>query len=202
MLSDMGGIYTLGPQPGTVLRGNWIHDVSSFTYGGWGLYTDEGSTGILLENNLVYHCKSAGFHQHYGKENVLRNNIFAFNREHELMRTREEDHLSFTFTNNIVYFDHGDLLGSNWSNDHFKMDSNVYYDTRLAAHPETLKFSGATLEQWRQRGHDQHSLLADPLFAAPEHLDFGLRPDSPALKLGFHPLDPSQAGVRPRDRRD
>ena len=36
--------------------------------------------------------------------------------------------------------------------------------------------------------------MADPLFVAPEKDDFRLKPDSPALKLGFKPFDSSKAG--------
>ncbi len=201
MLSDMGAVYTLGIQDGTVIRNNLIHDVSSFTYGGWGLYPDEGSTGIVWENNVVYRTKSAGFHQHYGRENIVRNNIFAFGKERQLMRTREEPHLSFILVNNIVYFDSGTLLGSNWKNDRFIIDSNVYFDARPDARPESVTFAGAALEAWRERGHDIHSVIADPLFAAPETFDFRLRPESPALKLGFRPIDISTVGIRPKSQR-
>lgn len=192
MLSDMGAVYTLGIQRGTVVRNNLIHDVNSFTYGGWGLYPDEGSTGIVFENNLVYRTKSAGFHQHYGRENIVRNNIFAFGKEHQVMRTREEEHISFIFTNNIVYFDSGTLLGSNWKNEKFVMENNLFFDARST----NISFAGATPDQWRARGHDTNSLIADPLFIAPAKGNFGLKPASPARKRGFKPLDPADAGVR------
>ena len=201
MLSDMGAVYTLGIQHGTVVRNNLIHDVSSFTYGGWGLYPDEGSTGIVWENNIVYRTKSAGFHQHYGRENIVRNNLFAFGKEHQIMRTRDEDHVSFFFTNNIVYFGSGTLLGSSWKNERFVIDHNLYFDTRTAAASENFKFAGTTLDKWRARGHDTHSLIADPLFVAPDQFDFRLRKDSPALARGFKPIDLTTVGVRPPEKR-
>ena len=198
-LSDMGAVYTLGPQPGTIVRNNLIHDVNSFTYGGWGLYTDEGSSGIVLESNIVYRCKSAGFHQHYGRENILRNNIFAFGEGNQLMRTRPEPHVSFIFTNNIVYFDSGNLLGSDWSNEHYVIDGNLYW--RAGGTSNSMKFAGASLDEWRARGHDLHSLITDPLFVAPEKYDFRLQSNSPAFKLGFHQIDLSQVGVREKRER-
>lgn len=194
LLSDMGAIYTLGPQKGTILRNNLIHDVSAFTYGGWGIYPDEGSSDILIESNIVYRTKSAGFHQHYGKDNIVRNNIFAFGKEHQLMRSRAESHNSFILTNNIVYFDSGDLLGSNWTGENFKIDHNLYFSAR-PGNP-AIKFAGANLEDWRKRGFDKNSIIADPLFVNPAKYDFRLKSDSPALKMGFHQIDMRDVGVR------
>jgi hypothetical protein len=193
MLSDMGAVYTLGIQRGTVIRNNLIHDVNSFTYGGWGLYTDEGSSEFILENNVVYRTKSAGFHQHYGRDNIVRNNIFAFGKEYQLMRTREETHISFIFTNNIVYFDSGTLLGSNWKNEKFVMNGNVFFDARPNA---SVKFAGVSFEEWKARGHDTNSIVTDPQFRDTGKFDFALKAQSPALNRGFKPIDVSKAGVR------
>ncbi|MEI9980565.1 MAG: right-handed parallel beta-helix repeat-containing protein [Edaphobacter sp.] len=192
MLSDMGGIYTLGVQPGTVIQNNLIHDVSSFTYGGWGIYLDEGSSDIVVQDNVVYSCKSAGFHQHYGRENILRNNIFAFNHEYQLMRTRGEPHVSFTLENNIVYFDRGVVLGANWTDGSYIMRNNLYYDTRTT----DILFLNRPFSDWQASGRDQGSRIADPLFINAGKFDFRLRPESPALKMGFHQIDISTVGPR------
>lgn len=195
MLSDMGAVYTLGPQPGTIVRNNLIHDVDSFTYGGWGLYTDEGSTGILMENNVVYRCKSSGFHQHYGRDNIIRNNIFALNREAQLMRTREEDHQSFEFTHNIVMFNQGVLFAGNWKNRHYVMDGNVYFDTRTNHDLAKMTWAGLSWDAWQKAGLDAKSVVADPLFVDPLRGNFTLKPNSPAITLGFRPISLKEVGI-------
>ena len=55
---------------------------------------------------------------------MVRNNIWAFNRENQLMRTRGAARLVF-FERNIVPFDQGRLLGSNWTGDKFTMKATI-----------------------------------------------------------------------------
>ena len=196
ILSDMGGIYTLGRQPGTQILNNLWHDIAGLNYGGWGIYFDEGSSGIVARSNVVYRTTHGGFHQHYGATNFVQNNVFAFARDHQVQRSRPEPHPSFSFQTNIVYFDHGVLLGGNWSNDNYIMDWNVYWDARTDFRPADLRFADSTLEQWRARGHDAHSQIADPLFTEPRQNDFSLRKNSPAFSFGFQPIDLSQVGPR------
>jgi hypothetical protein len=194
ILSDMAGIYTLGKQPGTTIRNNLWHDIAGIRYGGWGIYFDEGSSGILAESNVVYRTTHGGFHQHYGETNVVRNNIFAFARDHQIQRTRNEPHQSFAFVTNIVYFDTGVLLTGDLGGDQYLFDWNVYFDARPDAKPDQLRVGPCTWQQWLERGHDRHSVVTDPLFVAPQQNDFRLQANSPALKIGFHPIDLSHVG--------
>jgi hypothetical protein len=216
LLSDMGAVYTLGLSPGTVIRNNLIHDVDANHYGGWGIYNDEGSSHLLIERNVVYRTKFAGYNIHYAKEVTVRNNVFALARIEQLSRGRNEPHVSVYFERNIVYWTEGRLHAKNWKDvpydfyfqpkkgtnkggtrkaaSTFEMDWNLYFNPGLKR--EQVKFGGVPLDAWRKRGKDVHSLYADPQFVDPAKGDFRLKPGSPAFRLGFEPIDVSGVGPR------
>jgi hypothetical protein len=192
VLYDMAAIYTLGISTGTVIRNNHIHDIWGFVegYGAGGIYPDEGSSGLLIENNLVYRVQSGGLTIHYGRDNVVRNNIFAFGQLTQIYLGRPDMKSSQTLTSNIVYYERGSLI-ERLSD--LVCDRNLYWHTGGA--DQVVFPGGKDLAAWRQDGYDRESLVADPGFAAPEQDDFRLKPDSPALALGFKPFDASAAGL-------
>jgi parallel beta-helix repeat protein len=209
----MGGIYMLGVAPGTIVRNNLIHDIESHGYGGWGIYTDEGSSHVLIENNIVYNTKCAGFDQHYGRENIVRNNIFALGREDQIHRSRLDEHISFFIERNIIY-SQGEtpLLGGTWDKITYMnrpgkpwfpaeidslthvFDYNVYFNPDKTV--KDIRFAGKTFDEWRSDAQDMHSVYADPLFTDPGNGDFTLSPESPAFALGFENIDMSTVGPR------
>lgn len=191
LLSDMAAVYMLGKSEGTVISNNVVHHVHAYSYGGWGLYTDEGSSDIVMENNLVYSTKTGGFHQHYGKNNTIRNNIFAFAKLYQLQCTRVEDHRSFNFENNIVVFNQGVVLKGSWKTIDIWMDKNLYWSYSN----DDYDFSGSSFVEWKKSGHDKNSIIANPGFKDPGQFDFSLQNKRVVRKMGFVPFDYSTAGV-------
>jgi hypothetical protein len=190
-LGDLSGIYTLGPMPGTSLSRNVIHDIYVSQLGGWGINNSEGCSGATIENNLIYRTATGSYNLGYGRENAVRNNIFAFGGKSQIQRGRPEDHLSLSFDHNIVYFDTGSLFGGPWKAPGVKCSQNLYFDSR----GQRIDFSGLNFTEWQAVGQDTGSRVADPKFAAPEGDDFHLHSVSPAREIDFHEFDYGQAGI-------
>lgn len=195
-LSDMGGIYTLGTQPGTVLSGNEIYNVGCYGgkqgYGGWGIYLDEGSTEILVEKNLVYDCSSQPFHQHYGRDNMIRNNIFAFGGDGVFRITRNEDHNSLFLEKNILVTDDRVMYWHTTDEDWFKDNSNLYWDygnKSVYSGYSTDPFNREGIVTMVSKGYYNNAVYENPLFKDAENRDFTLAENSPALQTGFEPFE-------------
>jgi hypothetical protein len=133
---------------------------------------------------------SAPFHQHYGQNNVLTDNIFAFGSQAVLMRTRAEDHLSFTLQHNIVLSSGSPMLASDWSGNGFTTDYNDYWVSSGAV----IKMGDDRWLTWLRRGNDTHSIIADPGFENPKDGNFTLSANSPAISVGFKPFDLNDFG--------
>lgn len=220
VLNDMGGIYLLGIAPGTVVRGNHIHDIRCANYGGWGIYLDEGSSHVVVEQNVVHDASSNAYHQHYGREVIIRNNVFAFGGHGQVTLGRPEEHVSFTFERNVVVGNHSPgFVGQQprgLAGYRVYSDLNLFWDIdplpgamRAAdGRQRPLDGGGVTFEvttpldeEWGAWGHDRHSVTADPGFRDIAARDFRFGKDSPAVELGILPPEVSRTGPRPEPER-
>lgn len=194
LLSDMGGVYLLGAQPGTIVARNVIHDVTCRGYGAWCLYTDEGSGMVILEDNVCYDAGENAFHQHYGRANAIRGNIFAFSGLNSIRVSRAEEHISDFFENNIILTDGEGVArfpGKLIEDGNAVLRSNLLWDVRGGElrYGDFVKGgpieNTKTFDELRARGMEEGSIVADPLFADARGRDFTLSDDSPAYALGF-----------------
>ena len=211
-LSDMGGIYTLGNQPGTVISGNVIHNVSADSneggYGGWGIYLDEGSSYITVEKNLVYACGSDAYNLHYGSYNTVRNNIFALSGESQcsvvsnFSRATANDGGKKTADvyNNIFLTDKKTRAVSYISDKTaWNEYNNIYWDLTnregiyvdVNDDPEVAM----SIHTAVRKGYITSPITENPGFADAANFDFELDENSPAIKAGFEAWDYNNAGT-------
>lgn len=95
-LSDGGGIYMLGLQPGSQILNNRIHDVeiNAGRAESNGMFLDEGITDVLVEGNLVYNIAKSPLRFHRATVNLVRDNFFFCKDGNPPIRyntTKEED---------------------------------------------------------------------------------------------------------------
>lgn len=110
-LSDMGGIYTLGLQPGTEVIGNSVRNVTVARGSGFAMYFDQGSSFINVVSNYFERGHAGNLFLQYSTiSNVVRDNVFVCGRDHmlrhsERKRKCEYPTLPTRFVGNRVWWD-------------------------------------------------------------------------------------------------
>jgi hypothetical protein len=112
-LSDGGGIYTLGLQPGSRILDNHIHDVSinAGRAESNGMFLDEGTTDILIAGNLIYNIAKSPLRFHRATTNLVKENYLFCGKGVPPVRynnTKEDDIIKIG--NRIFHEDDADYL--------------------------------------------------------------------------------------------
>ena len=194
-LSDMGGIYLLGRQHGTVVSENRIHHVDCENYGAWGIYLDEGTTAVTVENNVVYDTKRECFDIHYGSHNVVKNNIFVGTSGYFPIRTSKNELLSeIVFEKNVIVSCGSSIYNPESGSNTFGARSNFVFD---ASGKDVVMFKNRVgddidLEKWQGVYHmDPDTQVVDPELLSIEKRDFTPSDNSPIYKMGFKKIPQS-----------
>ena len=153
---------------------------------------------LVVEQNVV--CRVAAHSILFNFNdlgNIVQNNVFAWADDSLMNRAGDAGKLDQTgvFYRNLFCYDGSRsrlFRPDRWANYDIVMDYNLYWDT-TGKPPQFLTFS---LEEWRKKGLDANSLVADPGLVDPASKSFTLRPNSPAWKLGFKPIDLRRVGPR------
>ena len=199
-------------EPLGIARPVWETCPAGISTGGWGLYPDEGSEGLLMENNLVYNTMDGSFHQHYGEDNVITNNVFALGgegalrssytgAEHQLGYDDPDNHNEFTLKRNIFLTDNTPVFAEFGNND-FIDEGNIYWDLRNHSHVFCNWWSDPNLftrvfeRGIKKLGHFTDAVLEDPGFLDPADDDYTLPDINESLdKIGFERFDYESAGT-------
>ena len=203
-VDDAGGIFIRDSN--VVIRNNLIHDVHSGLKRcpGWGIYLGCETRDALVERNLVYNCLES-LHVWYKQRNVtVTNNIFVGSERFQINFGNPEhlDHQNIRIVRNIIYCTGTkSKLFTVFGERSLPLvcDYNVVFsEIGCVLHePVITKLEGVdSFNDWRELGFDAHSITTDPGLADARNNDYALKPDSPAFRVGFVPLDYSTVGLR------
>ncbi len=200
-INDGAAINVSGAGVGNRVVNNYIHHLS--THGSSGaVRVDDWQSGTTIEGNIVYMSNGCGFtRKNYN--HLINNIVVDVNCRKGYLRFASYPNETAAYgsmvRNNIFYdtgdeaiFFHGGYLISEGASlpRNCDIDDNVYYV------PGAPNAGDEHLKYFRNEGIEGHSLNADPMFEDIAHQNFALKKESPALELGFKPIDQSLIGLR------
>lgn len=207
-LGDGNGIYIRGAGSGNVIRRNYIHHLVAATRMQAAIRTDGGQRGTLIAENVIYKCVSQGIKlklNNRAENNIIADLIEPLHKGKAVLAVyfslREGPMTGAAIKRNILY--HSGARAEFYNQQEqisrgrapalvkdSETDYNIYY---CVGNPGE---SQKALAQNQRDGVDAHSLAVDPLFVDAANGDFRLKAGSPAVKLGFVPIDLSKVGLR------
>ena len=205
VLGDGNCIYVSGTGDANRVENNYLHDVTSPRINA-NIRCDDDQHGTIMRNNVIFRCCGEGFI--IKGANTIENNIVAD------LRSKGADGTTCLHQRGYLVFPYSSVKGAIVRRNIFlscepgqnllcerqskrrgdallrdcDADNNLYWCT---ADPQWGKKHLATQ---RAFGIEKHSICAPPDFVNLDAGDFRLAPDSPALKLGFRPIDLGSVG--------
>jgi len=210
-LGDGNGVYISGTGGGNVVRQNYIHDCDSDGMSD-GIRCDDFQEDVTIESNVIVRIRRIGYGICSKGTNHILNNLIADLRpsRRQILPARISRGSLGLVVNpvtgsriqrNLVFAPLADFPACVQNRSYgaggeprlrdCQADYNLYFC------PEDPAWGRAHLQKEQPFGVEAHSISADPLFVSWATGDFHLKPDSPALKLGFKPIDQSQIGLLP-----
>jgi hypothetical protein len=182
------------------LRNNFFEDRS-----GWGLDLDDGASNYEIYNNI---SKGISIKLREGAYRTIYNNIWVDSNVAPCFHVGNEDNHDRYFRN-ITVMAHDDVYSiiapparGPWLEE---LDHNCLFSRSGRFTARISQMRGETgpeggsrlvdLEEWRKLGFDRNSVFADPLFIDPAGNDYRVRPESPALRLGFKNFEMGLWGI-------
>jgi PDZ domain len=147
---------------------------------GWDIDLDDGSSNFHIYNNL---CLKGGLKLREGFYRICENNVLVSNSLHAHVWFNDSHDV---FRNNILFTPYRPIRMRKWTQE---IDFNLLQDpdSKSAIPAKALQALSA---------EDTHSLDADARFINAPSGDYRVKPDSPAISLGFLNFDMRDFGVQ------
>jgi hypothetical protein len=194
-MSDGGAIYFWGTmgEGANHVTGNLIEDVGLPGRLAVGIYMDDYCADVQIRDNVVVRA-NWGLHLHGTPRITVENNIFAFASGVDCSIQPEKYNtppMNSVIRRNIFYMGKGKLTHewADWKKQPVgEMNFNCWWRLPAPGGNKEIKLGFG-------QGFDKDSIIADPLFIDPAKPQAGMKPDSPAIKLGFKPIDMGRVGL-------
>lgn len=196
---------------GNSIHHNLLHDSGGWGSSGqgqiaapgfsWGIYLDAYCSNWNIHDNVVYNTVLGAYMVGGGESNVFENNVCVDGKETQcyMMKWPKYPMADNVVQHNIFVSPGGSAKVYSFSS--FDKKCGLFRNNLVWAGGQPIGVGGISglkrkeaWEGWLKLGQDEGSVVADPQFVNPAKRDYRLKPTSPAIKLGFKPIDLSTAG--------